>query len=78
MNMHENARLTPKGREVLVRRLERGERAVDVARAMGVSVRSVYKWRKRYRDHGLVGLMDRSSRPEPLAGSGTGGACRAL
>jgi transposase InsO family protein len=63
MNMHENARLTPKGREVLVRRLERGERAVDVARAMGVSVRSVYKWRKRYRDHGLVGLMDRSSRP---------------
>ena len=47
----------------MVRRLERGERAVDVARAMGVSVRSVYKWRKRYRDHGLVGLMDRSSRP---------------
>ena len=63
MNMHQNARLTPKGREVLVRRLERGERAVDVACAMGVSVRSVYKWRKRYRDHGLVGLMDRSSRP---------------
>ena len=25
MNMHQNARLTPKGREVLIRRLERGE-----------------------------------------------------
>ena len=28
MNIHENARLTPKGREILIRRLERGERYV--------------------------------------------------
>ena len=63
MNIHRNARLTPKGREVLVGRLQRGERAEDVATAMGVSIRTVYKWRQRYRDEGLAGLADRSSRP---------------
>ena len=47
MNMHQNARLTPKGREVLIRRLERGEHPDDVACAMGVSARTVYKWRMR-------------------------------
>lgn len=66
MNVHKNARLTAKGREVLVQRLERGERACDVACAMGVSVRTVYKWRHRYRQHGLAGLQDRSSRPRRI------------
>jgi len=63
MNLHQNARLTPKGREVLIRRLEHGERPGDVACAMGVSVRTVYKWRARYLAEGLTGLRDRSSRP---------------
>lgn len=63
MNIHKNARLTPKGREVLVARLDRGERPEDVACAMGVSTRTVYKWRKRFREEGLAGLEDRSSRP---------------
>ena len=63
MNMHQNARLTPKGREVLIRRLERGEPPDDVACAMGVSARTVYKWRRWYREDGLAGLLDRSSRP---------------
>lgn len=63
MNIHKNARLTPKGREVLIARLERGERPGDVGCAMGVSIRTVYKWRNRYRDEGLAGLQDRSSRP---------------
>ena len=63
MNIHKNARLTPKGREILIGRLERGEHPCDVACALGVSERTVYKWRKRYRDHGLAGLQDRSSRP---------------
>jgi transposase InsO family protein len=63
MNMHQNARLTPKGREVLIRRLERGERPDDVACAMGVSVRTVYKWRRRFGEEGFAGLQDRSSRP---------------
>ncbi len=63
MNVHKNARLTPKGRELLNARLERGEHPYDVACALGISVRTVYKWRKRYREHALAGLQDRSSRP---------------
>ena len=63
MNVHKNARLTPKGRELLIGRLERGEHPEDVAGAMGVSTRTVYKWRRRYREEGLAGLQDRSSRP---------------
>jgi len=63
MNVHKNAGLTPRGREILIARLQRGEHANDVAAAMGVSVSTVYKWRRRYRAEGLGGLRDRSSRP---------------
>ena len=49
MNVHENAGLTPRGREILISRLERGEHPMDVATSMGVSVSTVYKWRRRYR-----------------------------
>ncbi|WP_075997711.1 leucine zipper domain-containing protein [Salaquimonas pukyongi] len=63
MNIHKNARLTPKGREILIERLERGEHPREVSCAMGVSIRTVYKWRQRYRLHGRAGLDDRSSRP---------------
>ena len=58
--MHQNARLTPKGRELSIKRLERGEYLEDVACVMGVSVRTVYKWRRRYREEGLSGVQDRS------------------
>ena len=63
MNMHKNARLTPKGRELLIERLERGDHPIDVAGAMGVSERTVYTWKRRFRRQGLAGLQDRSSRP---------------
>ncbi len=63
MNIHNNARLTPRGREILISRLERGECPEDVATAMGVSTSTVYKWRRRHRAEGLAGLRDRSSRP---------------
>ena len=59
MNVHKNARLTPKGRELLIERLARGEHPIDVAGAMGVSVRTLYKWRKRYWDGGLAALPGR-------------------
>ncbi len=36
MNMHKNARLTPKARELLIARLERGEHPGDVACAMSI------------------------------------------
>jgi transposase InsO family protein len=63
MNVHENAGLTPRGREMLISRLERGEHPMDVATAMGVSASTVYKWRRRYRTEGVAGLRDHSSRP---------------
>ncbi len=64
MNIHQNARLTPRGREILISRLHRGEHLADVATAMGVSARTVYKWRRRYGEEGLSGLQDRPSRPK--------------
>ncbi|WP_428276600.1 IS481 family transposase [Candidatus Palauibacter sp.] len=63
MNVHKNAKLTPAGRAVLVRRIEDGEPVGVVAREMGVSRRTVYKWLKRFREEGEAGLRDRSSRP---------------
>jgi transposase InsO family protein len=66
MNVHENARLTPRGREALVRRVLAGEAVEAVADALGVSIRTVRKWVKRFLTEGLAGLQDRSSRPQRL------------
>lgn len=63
VNVHKNAKLTPAGRALLVRRLGAGERAEVVAREMGVSRRTAFKWLRRYREEGEAGLEDRSSRP---------------
>ncbi len=64
MSVHKNARLTPAGREILVRRvLEEGWAPDVVGAAMGVSDHTVRKWVKRYRAEGVAGLEDRSSRP---------------
>jgi transposase InsO family protein len=64
MNNHKNARLAVHGRALLVRRvLEEGLRPIEVAQAMGVSARTVYKWVRRYREEGEAGLHNRSSRP---------------
>lgn len=62
-NVHKNAKLAPTGRALLVKRIEAGERAEVVAREMGVSRRTAFKWLKRYREEGEEGLEDRSSRP---------------
>lgn len=65
MNSHENARLTPKGRVHLIRRI--GEVGVSQAAAEGgISVRTVRKWRARFERFGEAGLRDRSSRPDRL------------
>lgn len=64
MNLHKHARLTPRGRGLLVRRvIDEGLRVEDVAHAAGVSVRTAYKWLRRFREEGERGLLDRSSRP---------------
>jgi transposase InsO family protein len=65
MNNHQNARLTVHGRALLVQRvLEEGLRPAEVAQAMGVSTRTVYKWLQRFREEGQAGLWNRSSRPQ--------------
>ena len=66
MNVHENARLTPRGRERIVRQVESGLTPEAVAEAAGVCPRTVRKWVDRYRREGLAGLQDRSSRPHRL------------
>lgn len=64
MITHKNARLTPHGRALLVRRVvDEGLRPEEVAQAKGISVRTTYKWLRRYREEGEVGLQNRSSRP---------------
>src|SRR3979411_2369009 len=63
MNVHKNARLTPHGRERIVRQVESGQTPKAVGEAAGVCPRTVRKWVSRYRSEGLAGLRDRSSRP---------------
>lgn len=62
MNIHKNARTTPRSRAMLIHRVlvERWHVA-EVAMSFGVSKRTVYKWLARYRLEGTVGLQDRSS-----------------
>ena len=62
--MHQNAKLTPAGRALLVKRvLEEEHTPGEVSRALGVSRRTVYKWLARYEAEGEAGLQDRTSRP---------------
>lgn len=64
MDIHKNAPLTPRGREELVRRVLLDKQAPSVvALDLGVSVRTVCKWVRRYQAEGRKGLVDRSSRP---------------
>jgi transposase InsO family protein len=64
MNMHKNARLTPQGRALLVKRVrEEGWRVVDAAAAAGLSERQAYRWLARHRAGGEPALADRSSAP---------------
>ena len=66
MNMHENARLTPIGRERLARVVLSGQTPEAAARAAGVCPRTARKWLARLKAEGIAGLKDRSSRPHRL------------
>ena len=64
MNSHQNARLGFAGRVCLVERvLHDGWSAPDAAAAFHVSVRTVWKWVRRFREGGRAALQDRTSRP---------------
>lgn len=66
MNIHRNARLTPRGRALIVARWQAGESPGAIASATGVSPATVCKWLRRFKAEGPAGLSDRSSRPHRL------------
>ena len=64
MKLHRNAKTTPQTRALLVRRIfEEHWAAEDAAEAAGISVRTTYKWLRRFRTGGVEALEDRSSTP---------------
>ena len=67
MDVHKNARLTPAGREAMVRRVvEGGQTPQAVSEAVGVCPRTVRKWVERFQAEGVAGLRDRPSRPHQV------------
>jgi len=64
---HRNAKLTAVGRVGIVSQIEAGYSQAEVARRMSLSRATVNKWWRRYREEGLAGLQDRSSRPKRVA-----------
>ena len=80
---HHRARFTPRGREMVVRRVvEDGETFAQAAAWANVSKSTVWEWVRRWRAatpgerESLACLAERSSRPHrsPVAGAGRGGA----
>ena len=62
MHSHPDARLTPIGRERLIRRhLDDSMPLKALAAQAGISLRSAYKWLARSRDGGVTALADRRS-----------------
>jgi transposase InsO family protein len=60
---HANARTTLYARKLIVARVLAGHRPGEVAKQLGISRQTVYKWVRRWRTEGEAGLRDRSSRP---------------
>ena len=68
MKMHANARLSLKGRELLIECVEdAGWSLSAAAEAAGISDRTARKWVARHRAGGRDGLLDRSSAPSVVA-----------
>src|SRR5262249_41311310 len=68
MDTHKNARLTPKGREEMVRAVvDRGMSKAAAARQFNTTPKTVGKWVGRFCAEGVDGLRDRSSTPRSSA-----------
>lgn len=63
---HANARTTLYARKLIVARVRAGHRPGEVAKQLGVSRQTIYKWVRRWRAEGDAGLVDRSSRPHGM------------
>lgn len=67
MNSHNNARLTPRGREGMVRVVvDNGLSIAAAAQRFNTTTKTVAKWVRRFQAEGVEGLRDRSSRPHSL------------
>jgi len=71
MNSHNNASLTPRGREEMVRAVvDDGLTRAAAARRFNTTPKTVAKWVKRFEAEGVDGLRDRSSRPRSSPSQG--------
>jgi len=61
--VHANARLTERGRMIMVERIAAGRPIAHVAAEMGIARKTATKWWRRWLAEGPAGLADRSSRP---------------
>ncbi len=57
MDVHQNARTTPHGRSLMIRRLAEGWSMAVVAASLGVDARTVRKWQDRNADEGAAELV---------------------
>lgn len=79
MDTHKNARLTPKGREEMVRTtVESGMTIAAAACKYNTTPKTVRKWVDRFRAEGVEGLRDRSSRPSSLGSQTPLATCDAV
>lgn len=64
MDVHKNARLTPRGRELMARAVvDHGLSMTEAARRFNTTAKTVAKWVARFKADGVEGLCDRSSKP---------------
>ncbi|MBV9430021.1 MAG: IS481 family transposase [Bradyrhizobiaceae bacterium] len=79
MDVHQNARLAPKGREDMVRTVvDGGASLAAAARQFNTTPKTVRKWVRRFRAEGLGGLQDRSSRPHSMPSKTPISTCDAI
>jgi transposase InsO family protein len=79
MDSHKNARLTPKGREEMVRAVvDGGLTKTQAARRYNTTPKTVAKWVDRFLAEGVDGLRDRSSRPLSSPGQTPLATCAAI
>jgi transposase-like protein len=71
MDIHENARTTPRSRMLMIERLEAGWTVAAVAAAIAVDPKTVRKWRDRYRaDRPDGSLVASAHEPGPADAGG--------
>jgi transposase InsO family protein len=79
MDTHQNAPMTPKGREEMVRAVvEGGLSKAAAARQFNTTPNTVRKWLERFLAEGVAGLRDRSSRPLSSASQTPPATCAAI